>query len=115
MTFRNFGVVLSARCRLPVVGPNSGGVLLLRPLFKRVSILPECNIKAASTCSLCVDLISDTSLAVSLWKAVRFFDLPLLLVLPISKGEARVSPMRRCTNASRKRPRVMQAMRPTCG
>lgn len=69
MTFRNFGVVLPARRGLSVVGPSSSGVLLLRPLFKLASILPECDIKATSTFSLCVVLISDTSLAVSMRSA----------------------------------------------
>lgn len=113
MTLRNFGVMLSARCGLSVVGPNSSGVLLLRPLFKRASILPECDIKAASTFSLCVDLISDASLAVSMWMAVRLSDLTLLLVLarlPYAAVRGLDS-----TNTSRKQPRVMQAMLLTCG
>lgn len=101
MTFRNFGVVLSARCRLSVVGPNSSGVLLLRPLFKRASILPERDIKAASTLSLSVDLISDASLAVSMWMAVRLFDLFGLPYAAVGGLDG--------TNAIRKRPRVMQA------
>lgn len=85
MTFLNLGAVLSARRRLSVVGRDSSGVPLLRPLLKRASILPECYTKAASTFSMCVDLIVHASLAISMWMAGRLSDLTLLLVLLISK------------------------------
>lgn len=84
MTFRNFGVMLSARCGLSVVGLNKSGVPLLQPLFKRASILPECRIKAASTLSSSVDLFLRASPVVRRWQAAC--DLTLLLVLLVSKA-----------------------------
>lgn len=85
MTFVNLGVVLSARHRLSVVGPDSNGVQLHRSLLERASILPECSVAVASTFSMCVVLIVHASAAISMWTAGPFSDLTLLLDPLISK------------------------------